>query len=352
MVPDRLARGKCDLLGVALLQLEPLLDRPALGEIAVRRVVGGGLVGDERRFRPAGARALEDLGQDLRRVAEQADRHRTLFRARFPDDRKRLVERVGALVEVAGLDAHVDARGLALDREHRGAGHRRRKRLGAAHAAEPGGENPLAGPVAPAMLAARFGEGLVGALHDALAADVDPGAGGHLAVHHQAFAIELVEVLPRRPLGDQVRVGDQHARRVGVRAEHADRLAGLDEQGLIVLQPAQGLDDAIEGGPVARGLPDAAVDDEILGPLGDLGIEVVLDHPQRRFGEPALRAQRAAARSADHSFGHCHTLRAVSSMTSSLRHCSSSVRRLPAIPEAKPHCGLSASWSSGRNRLA
>ncbi len=95
------------------------------------------------------------------------------------------------------------------------------------------------------MLAADLHEGLVGALHDALAADVDPGAGGHLAVHHQALAIELVEVLPGRPVRHQVRVGDQHARRVGVGAEDADRLARLHQQRLVVLKLAQALEDRL-----------------------------------------------------------------------------------------------------------
>ena len=75
------------------------------------------------------------------------------------------------------------------------------------------------------MLAAHLDEGFVGALHDALAADVDPGAGRHLAVHHQTFAIEFAEVFPSAPMRDQVRVRDQDAWRVGVRAKHADRLA-------------------------------------------------------------------------------------------------------------------------------
>ena len=65
-------------------------------------------------------------------------------------------------------------------------------------------------------------------------ADVDPGPGGHLAVHHQALAIELVEVLPGRPVRHEVGVGDQHARRVGVGAEDADGLARLHQQRLVV----------------------------------------------------------------------------------------------------------------------
>ena len=94
----------------------------------------------------------------------------------------------------------------------------------------------LSASIAAVVLAPGLGEGLVGALDDALRADVDPRAGGHLAVHHQALAVELVEVLPRRPFRHEVRVGDQHARRVGVRAEHADRLARLDQQRFVVAQ--------------------------------------------------------------------------------------------------------------------
>ena len=99
------------------------------------------------------------------------------------------------------------------------------------------------------MLAAHFGEGLEGALDDALGADVDPAAGGHLAVHHQPGAIELVEHLPIRPFGHEVGVGEEHARRVLVGAEHADRLARLDQQGLVVLQPLERLDDLVVSRP-------------------------------------------------------------------------------------------------------
>ena len=99
-----------------------------------------------------------------------------------------------------------------LDGEQHAPVHRRGERLRAAHPAEAGGEHEPAGERAAEVLARRLGEGLVGALQDALGADVDPGARGHLAVHHQALALELVEVLPGGPGGHQVRVRDQHAR--------------------------------------------------------------------------------------------------------------------------------------------
>ena len=115
----------------------------------------------------------------------------------------------------------------------------------------------------PKCAPAHLGEGLVSALHDALAADVDPGAGRHLAVHRQALAIELVEVLPGGPVRHEIGIGDEHARRIGVRREHADRLAGLHQQGLLLGQSLQRLDDAVVAIPVARGAADAAVDDQL-----------------------------------------------------------------------------------------
>jgi hypothetical protein len=210
-----------------------------------------------------------------------------------------LVQALGGLVQIAGAQPHLDPRGLALDGQARGPGHHRRQGLGPAHAAQARRQQPLAGQVAAMVLAAHLDEGLVGALHDALGADIDPRAGGHLAVHGQALAIQLVEVLPGRPARHEVGVGDQHARRVGVGAEHADRLAGLDQQGLVVLQPAQGLDDLVVALPVAGRAADAAIDHQLLGPLGDVGVQVVHQHPQRRLGQPGLGGELRAGGGAD-----------------------------------------------------
>ena len=149
----------------------------------------------------------------------------------------------------------------------------------------------LPAALAAEVAAAHLGEGLVGALHDALAADVDPGARGHLAEHRETLAIELVEVLPGGPVRHQVRVGDEHARRVRVGREHADRLAGLHQQRLVVVEALERLDDPVVAVPVARGPADAAVDDELGGILGHLRIEIVHQHAQRRLGHPGAGAQ-------------------------------------------------------------
>jgi hypothetical protein len=83
------------------------------------------------------------------------------------------------------------------------------------------------------------------------AADIDPRASRHLAVHHQPLLIELVEMVPVGPVRHEVGIGDQDARRVLVRTKHADRLARLDEQGLVVLELCAARDDAVEALPVS-----------------------------------------------------------------------------------------------------
>jgi hypothetical protein len=81
-----------------------------------------------------------------------------------------------------------------------------------------------------------------------------------------------------------------------VRSEHSDRLTRLDQQRFVGVERAQRLDDAIETFPVARGAADAAVHDQLVGILRDLAIEIVHQHAQRRFGQPALRRALRAAR--------------------------------------------------------
>ena len=146
------------------------------------------------------------------------------------------------------------------------------------------------------MLAAGLDEGLVGALNDALRADIDPGAGRHLAVHHQALLIELVELLPGRPVRHDIGVGDQNARRVLVCAEDADRLAGLHQQRLVLAERLQRSCDAVEVVPGARRTADAAIDDQFVRVLGDVRVEIVHQHAQRRLLRPGLAGEPGPAR--------------------------------------------------------
>ncbi len=58
------------------------------------------------------------------------------------------------------------------------------------------------------MLPPGFNKGLIGSLYDALRADIYPTAGSHLSIHHQIVLIQLVKVLPIRPVRYQVGIGN------------------------------------------------------------------------------------------------------------------------------------------------
>ena len=153
--------------------------------------------------------------------------------------------------------------------------------------------------VPPNRLVGHGGEGLEGALEDALGADVDPRAGGHLAVHRQAEVLEPTELLPVGPVADQVGVGDQHARGPLVGPEDPDRLAALHEHRLVVGERGQGAHERVVRLPAARGLAGPAVHHQLGGVLGVLGVEVVHQHPQRRLGLPRARGQLGAVGGVD-----------------------------------------------------
>ena len=137
------------------------------------------------------------------------------------------------------------------------------------------------------MLPGDPGERLVRPLDDPLGADVDPGAGGHLSVHREAHRLEAPELFPRGPLGHQHGVGDENPRRPFVRAEDAHRLPGLDQECFVGREHAQRGDDGVERPPGPRGLPLPSVDDQVVRLLGDVGIQIVHQHPQRRFLGPS-----------------------------------------------------------------
>ena len=252
----------------------------------------GGLVGDDVDGGALGEHAREQL----RRVAQQADGERPTGVAGLGGELERVLQAVGPHVEVAVLDPALDGARVAVDADRDAVVHGHGERLGAAHAAEPGGEGDRPGQGAVELLGGDGGERLVGALEDALRADVDPRPGRHLPVHGQAEGLQAAELLPVRPVADQVGVGDQHARRPLVGLHHADRAAGLDEHRLVLLEGAQRTDHGVEGAPVAGGLAGAAVDDELVGVFGDLGVEVVLEHAEGGFLLPSQGAQFRTAR--------------------------------------------------------
>ena len=190
-----------------------------------------------------------------------------------------------------------------VDDQHRTAVEGDGKRLRAAHAAASArqGEGPREGLTPEG--ASHGGEGLVGALQNALRADVDPGSRGHLPVHRETEGLQPAELGPRRPVAHEVRVGDEHPRRPLVGAENPHGLARLHEQGLVGGELVEGAHDGVIRLPRAGRAARAPVDDKVFGVLGDLGVEVVHQHPLGGFGTPTAGGLLGAARRPDRT-GH------------------------------------------------
>src|SRR5258707_4477405 len=146
------------------------------------------------------------------------------------------------------------------------------------------------------MLAANLDKRLICALHNTLAADVNPRSGCHLAIHHQSLAVEFAEVLPGRPVRHQIGIGDEHARRVSMGSKNADRLARLHEQGFVLSQVFQRLDDAVETFPIACRLTNAAVNNEFVWLLSHVRIKIIHQHTQSSFLLPAFTRKSSTTR--------------------------------------------------------
>ena len=169
MLGHRLLRPVGELLGLLIGVLAGLGDVEPLGHV-VQRIMGRGLIGDDvGRHSPA-----QQFGDDRCCIAHDAYREGPAVVLGLEHAVDRIVEIVGDLVEVAGLDAALQARAVDVDHEADALVHRDGQWLGAAHASAPGGDREGAGERAAEALGRDRGEGLVRALEDALGADVDP----------------------------------------------------------------------------------------------------------------------------------------------------------------------------------
>src|SRR5690606_1142899 len=135
------------------------------------------------------------------------------------DHRQRGVQVGRDLLEIADLLAALRPLGIDLDAEDGGARHAAGERLRAAHAAEPGGEDEAPAEVAAEPLLGDAHEDLVGALDDALAADILPGAGGEPAPGDEALLLQLIEHFGPGPLPYDVAIGHDDQRRLGMRLQ-------------------------------------------------------------------------------------------------------------------------------------
>jgi hypothetical protein len=100
-------------------------------------------------------------------------------------------------------------------------------------------------------------------------------------------------------MSHQIGIGQQDARRFRMGAKNAHRLARLHQQRFIVAERFQGAHQGVKRRPVARRAAGAAIDDQFVRVLGHIGIEIVVQHAQRRFLVPAMATQGGAARGAD-----------------------------------------------------
>ena len=84
-----------------------------------------------------------------------------------------------------------------------------------------------------------------------------------------------------------------------MRAEDAHRLSGLHQQCFVVFELLQRSDDGVERRPIAGGAARSSVDDQLIGFLGNLGIQVVHQHPERSFLMPTFTGNFAPTRRAN-----------------------------------------------------
>src|SRR5215472_9976056 len=73
-----------------------------------------------------------------------------------------------------------------------------------------------------------------------------------------------------------------------MRAELSNRLSRLNEKRFVVFEFTQQTNDCIESFPASRGATSSAVDHQLIGIFRDFGIEIVHQHPHRRFLMPAF----------------------------------------------------------------
>ena len=164
------ARCFFDSFGCVFSPFSPLCYAPSLWQIAIGWVVGTGLVGHD-----VGVDAASDqFGKYIGGIAQQP--HRSRFAGFGParDHLEGLVESICPLINVFCTQSKINAVGIAFNGQTTGPGHHCGQRLCATHTPQTAGENPFALEVAVIMLPTRFDEGFIGALYDALAADIDP----------------------------------------------------------------------------------------------------------------------------------------------------------------------------------
>ena len=222
------------------------------------------------------------------------DGARLLFPKLFLRDGESLVERIRPLADPALRIARFDARIIHLRKDGDGSGNLRGLALCAGHAAEARRDEQPSGEVAAfrdaELETARVQERVERAVDDALRADVHPASGGHLAVVCDAQRGGAVEILLIVECADHQSVRDDAARRQLMRPEQPERVAGHDDQCLLVGHDLEIFADQTVLHPVLADLSGLAVGDKLIGIERDVEIQIVVDHHLKRPGFDAVSA--------------------------------------------------------------
>ena len=83
--------------------------------------------------------------------------------------------------------------------------------------------------------------------------------------------------------------------------ENGDGLSALHEKCFVILEPAKRLDDCVERFPVSRSFSCSAIDNQILRSFSHVRVEVVHQHPERRFLLPRFAGDLGPSERADRS---------------------------------------------------
>jgi hypothetical protein len=93
------------------------------GQVAVQRIMGRGLVGDDVGARAARLHPCDQFGEDIGGIAQKAHGFRLALRGPVGDQGQRLVQRMGLGIDVAGADAEIDPRLVTFHRKAAGPRH-------------------------------------------------------------------------------------------------------------------------------------------------------------------------------------------------------------------------------------
>ena len=241
------------------------------------------MVGDDIRFGAPPNKFREYFSG----VAEKPDRFCFSCGCPAVDQTECVIEAIGFLIDISRAQPKIDAVFIAFDGETTGARHDGRKRLSAAHSAKAARKDPFSIEVAVIVLAPCFGESFISTLNNTLRSDVYPRTRSHLPIHHQPLLIEIIEVIPICPVRDDVRIRNQNPRRVFMRSKYANWFARLDDQCFLFAERFQRIQNLVEIRPGARGPANATIDNQLIGVFGNISIEIVLHHSERRLSRPS-----------------------------------------------------------------